>query len=163
MRFELDNKRSKRQIDMTPMLDVVFIMLIFFIVTATFVKESGIEIERPQADTGAEQQRVSILVAVSGDDDVWIEKIKLETQTPIDIDQLRAGYDLVAELLRAIEELRDDDTKLIALAEELAPLATKAAVELGECQIDLQDPKQLRNWLQQAEGLLVSQLLEADV
>ncbi len=95
------------------------------------------------------------------DDEVWIEKIKLETQTPIDIDQRRAGSDLVAELLRAIEELRDDDTKLIELAEELAPLATKAAVELGECEITLDDPTQLRNWLQQAEGLLVSQLLEA--
>jgi DNA repair exonuclease SbcCD nuclease subunit len=95
------------------------------------------------------------------DDEVWIEKIKLETQSPIDIDQLRAGSDLVAELLRAIEEMRDDDTKLTALAEELAPLAMKAAVELSECEIDLHDPIQLRNWLQQAEGLLVSQLLEA--
>ncbi|MDA1052451.1 MAG: metallophosphoesterase [Planctomycetota bacterium] len=96
------------------------------------------------------------------DDEVWIEKIKLETQPPIDVDRLRAGSDLVAELLRAIEEVRDDETKLRALAEELAPLATKAAVELGECEIDLHDPIQLRNWLQQAEGLLVSQLLETD-
>ncbi|MEO8495141.1 MAG: hypothetical protein ABI614_08725, partial [Planctomycetota bacterium] len=95
------------------------------------------------------------------DDEVWIEKIKLETRTPIDIDQLRQGSDLVAELLRAIKELRDDDTKLIALAEELAPLATKAAVELNECEIYLHDPAQIRNWLQQAEELLVSQLLEA--
>jgi DNA repair exonuclease SbcCD nuclease subunit len=96
------------------------------------------------------------------DDEVWIEKIKLETQTPIDIDRLRAGSDLVAELLRAIEELRDDETKLIALAEELAPLSAKAAVELSECEIDLRNPGQLRDWLQQAEGLLVSQLLEAE-
>lgn len=95
------------------------------------------------------------------DDEVWIEKIKLETQTPIDIGQLRSGSDLVAELLRVIEELRGDDTKLKALAEELAPLATKAAVELNECEINLTDPDQLRSWLQQAEGLLVSQLLEA--
>ena len=56
-----------------------------------------------------------------------LEKIKLETQTPIDIDQLRGGSDLVAELLAAVHELRHDDTKLYALAEELAPLATGRA------------------------------------
>ena len=96
------------------------------------------------------------------DDEVWIEKIKLETKTPIDIEQLRAGSDLVAELLRAITDLRDDESKLLELAEELDPLAAKAAAELNECEIDLHDPAQLRHWLQQAEGLLVSQLLEAD-
>jgi DNA repair exonuclease SbcCD nuclease subunit len=96
------------------------------------------------------------------DDEVWIEKIKLETRTPIDIARLRSGSDLVAELLRAIEELRGDEAKLAALAEELSPLAAKAAVELHECDINLQDPTQLRSWLQQAEELLVSQLLEAE-
>ncbi len=96
------------------------------------------------------------------DDEVWIEKIRIETQPPIDIGRLRAGSDLIAELLRAIEELRGDEVKLVALAEELSPLAAKAAVELNESGIDLQDPTQLRNWLQQAEGLLVSQLLEAE-
>lgn len=96
------------------------------------------------------------------DDEVWIEKIKLETQSPIDIDQLRRGSDLVAELLRVIEELRGNEVKLATFAAELSPLATKAAVELNECGIDLCDPTQLHNWLRQAEGLLVSQLLEAD-
>ncbi|MCA9141717.1 MAG: DNA repair exonuclease [Planctomycetaceae bacterium] len=96
------------------------------------------------------------------DDEVWIEKIKFETKAPIDIEQLRKGSDLVSELLRTIDALRDDDTKLSELAEELSPLAAKATVELSECGIDLQDSTQLRDWLQQAEGLLVSQLLEAD-
>lgn len=96
------------------------------------------------------------------DDEVWIEKIKLETQTPINIEQLRQGSDLVAELLQAIKTLRDDEAQLGELAEELSPLAAKAALELSECGIELTDPTQLLAWLQQAEGILVSQLLEAD-
>ncbi|MBI2480973.1 MAG: hypothetical protein HYV60_20770, partial [Planctomycetia bacterium] len=96
------------------------------------------------------------------DDEVWIEKIKLETQAPLNIEQLRAGSDLVAELLRAIDELRGDETKLRELAEELSPLAAKAGLELSECGIELGAPAQLREWLQQAEGLLVSQLLESE-
>ena len=42
---------EESQIDLTPMLDVVFIMLIFFIVTSTFVKESGVDVTRPDAET----------------------------------------------------------------------------------------------------------------
>ena len=42
-------------IDLTPMLDIVFIMLIFFIVTSSFIKESGISVERPSAASAAEQ------------------------------------------------------------------------------------------------------------
>lgn len=96
------------------------------------------------------------------DDEVWIEKIKLETRPPIDIEQLRRGSDLVAELLRLLDEAQDDEVMLKTLAADLSPLATKAGSELSTCEIDLQDPAQLRQWLGQAEGILVSQLLEAD-
>ncbi|MHA7834407.1 MAG: ExbD/TolR family protein, partial [Algiphilus sp.] len=60
-------------IDLTPMLDVVFIMLIFFIVTATFVKEAGIEVERPLATTAERQDLANILIAITPDDDIWID------------------------------------------------------------------------------------------
>ncbi|MCA9120734.1 MAG: DNA repair exonuclease [Planctomycetaceae bacterium] len=96
------------------------------------------------------------------DDEVWIEKIKLETRPPINIEQLRQGSDLVAELLQEIERLRGHETGLRELAEELLPLATKAPLELSECGIELTEPAQLLAWLEQAESLLVSQLLEAD-
>lgn len=59
-------------IDLTPMLDVVFIMLIFFIVTATFIREPGIEVERASAVT-AEQRSPGILVAVAADNGIWID------------------------------------------------------------------------------------------
>ena len=59
-------------IDLTPMLDVVFIMLIFFIVTATFIKEPGVEVDRPDANT-AKIKNAKILVAINGENQVWIE------------------------------------------------------------------------------------------
>lgn len=61
-------------IDLTPMLDVVFIMLIFFIVTSSFIKESGVEVNRPQADTASSQEKGNILIAVTADDQVWLNK-----------------------------------------------------------------------------------------
>ena len=53
------------EIDITPMLDVVFIMLIFFIVTASFVKETGIEVNRPDASTSQAKPRANILIAIN--------------------------------------------------------------------------------------------------
>jgi biopolymer transport protein ExbD len=64
-------------IDLTPMLDVVFIMLIFFIVTANFIKEPGVEIERPDATT-ADLKNAKILVAIDKDNKVWIDKNEIE-------------------------------------------------------------------------------------
>ncbi len=61
-------------IDITPMLDVVFIMLIFFIVTATFVKESGIEVNRPDALTAQKQEKANILIAIDENNEVWIDR-----------------------------------------------------------------------------------------
>ena len=66
-------------IDLTPMLDVVFIMLIFFIVTATFIKEPGVEIDRPDANT-AGIKNAKILVAINAEDKVWIDKNEIDPQ-----------------------------------------------------------------------------------
>ena len=65
-------------IDMTPMLDVVFIMLIFFIVTATFIKETGIEVNRPDTETAELKKTVSLLVGGGPDSGVWIDKKKVD-------------------------------------------------------------------------------------
>jgi biopolymer transport protein ExbD len=64
-------------IDLTPMLDVVFIMLIFFIVTANFIKEPGVEVERPDATT-ADFKNAKILVAIDNDNKVWIDKNEID-------------------------------------------------------------------------------------
>jgi biopolymer transport protein ExbD len=65
---------ESEEINLTPMLDVVFIMLIFFIVTATFIKEAGIQVERPDTFTADPQDDASILIAISANDEIWIDK-----------------------------------------------------------------------------------------
>jgi len=69
---------EEEAIDVTPMLDVVFIMLIFFIVTASFVKESGIDVNRPDAQTAQPKDRANILVAIDPDGRVWINRRNVE-------------------------------------------------------------------------------------
>ena len=56
---------EESQVDLTPMLDVVFIMLIFFIVTSTFVKESGVDVTRPNAETAVPTDASSIQIGLS--------------------------------------------------------------------------------------------------
>ncbi len=77
--------RRKRQMDtdesevnLTPMLDVVFIMLIFFIVTASFVKEAGIDITRPPAATVERKERGNILVAITENDQIWVDRRQVD-------------------------------------------------------------------------------------
>lgn len=67
-------------VNVTPLLDIVFIMLIFFIVTATFIKEPGVEVTRAPADTAEQQRLVSILVAIDSDNRIWINR----QETPVD-------------------------------------------------------------------------------
>ena len=68
-------------IDMTPMLDIVFIMLIFFIVTTSFVKESGIDVNRPSAATATKKERANILVAITDSGDIWIQKRRIDIRS----------------------------------------------------------------------------------
>ncbi len=65
-------------VDITPMLDVVFIMLIFFIVTATFVKLSGIEVDAPKASTAVVQEKANILIAIDANNKVWINRREVD-------------------------------------------------------------------------------------
>ena len=70
------NRRTKEEteINLTPMLDVVFIMLIFFIVTTSFVKEAGIQVNRPSASTSEQKAKANIIVAIRGNGEIWIDK-----------------------------------------------------------------------------------------
>jgi biopolymer transport protein ExbD len=69
---------EQSEINLTPMLDVVFIMLIFFIVTASFIKQAGIDVLRPEAVTGEQRPTVSVLVAISETGEIWVDKKKVE-------------------------------------------------------------------------------------
>ena len=70
----LAQEEEENEINLTPMLDVVFIMLIFFIVTATFIKEAGIQVERPNTITADSQDDAAILIAISANDEIWIDR-----------------------------------------------------------------------------------------
>lgn len=66
-------KDDDDEINLTPMLDVVFIMLIFFIVTASFIKETGIDVSRPEARQADTPENAAILVAISDKNEIWID------------------------------------------------------------------------------------------
>ena len=68
------------EINLTPMLDVVFIMLIFFIVTASFIKEPGIDVNRTDAFTLDKMPKANILIAISAGDEVWIDKKQVDVR-----------------------------------------------------------------------------------
>ena len=78
MRRRRSGGGEEAEVDLTPMLDVVFIMLIFFIVTASFVKESGIDVNRPDAQTAEKKERGNILVAISETGQIWIDKRQVD-------------------------------------------------------------------------------------
>ena len=71
---------DEAEIDLTPMLDVVFIMLIFVIVTSTFVKESGIDVNRPQAATAVKKAKANILIAIDAHDNIWIDRRQIDVR-----------------------------------------------------------------------------------
>lgn len=71
-------EEQEAAVDITPMLDVVFIMLIFFIVTATFIKQSGIEVNQPQANTATVQEKANILIAIDADNKIWINRREVD-------------------------------------------------------------------------------------
>ena len=71
-------KTQDAEIDMTPMLDVVFIMLIFFIVTTSFVKESGVVVNKPFANTAMKKKNASVFVAVKPDGSLWVSKKEVD-------------------------------------------------------------------------------------
>ncbi|MGQ9427162.1 ExbD/TolR family protein [Gilvimarinus sp. F26214L] len=73
-------EEEESSVDLTPMLDVVFIMLIFFIVTSVFIKEAGIEVNRPDATTAQPKENVSILVAINANNEIWIDKRRVDVR-----------------------------------------------------------------------------------
>ena len=71
---------EEAEINMTPMLDVVFIMLIFFIVTANFIKEPGLEINRPDASTAETQENAAILIAIGASGEIWMDGRRIDAR-----------------------------------------------------------------------------------
>ncbi|RUR31604.1 MULTISPECIES: ExbD/TolR family protein [Vreelandella] len=81
-RRSMDATAENNEVNLTPMLDVVFIMLIFFIVTTSFIKESGIEIERPESSAASPRPEAQVLVAITPEGAVWVDG------KPVDVHQV---------------------------------------------------------------------------
>lgn len=105
-------------IDMTPMLDIVFIMLIFFIVTTSFVKESGIDVNRPTAESATRKENANIIVGIKANGDVWIDKRLVDIRAVrANIARLHAENPLGAVIIAADKESKTK--KLIQVMDQV--------------------------------------------
>jgi biopolymer transport protein ExbD len=103
-----------QDINITPLLDIVFIMLIFFIVTAVFIKEPGVEVTRPEAITAQDQKLVSILVAITASNEIWINR------ELVSLDGVKA----------AVERLRRENPRGSAVIQTDANAHTRYMIEV---------------------------------
>lgn len=105
MRRRRDRRDSAPEINLTPMIDMVFILLIFFLVASSFVKEAGIEVNRPVAQTAQTQGRGTIRIALSEAGEIWMER------RSIDIRAVRANVErMLAESPEASVVVLADET-----------------------------------------------------
>jgi biopolymer transport protein ExbD len=74
----VDDEGGEQAINLTPLIDMVFILLIFFMVTSSFVKETGVEVDRPSAATATIKQQAAILIGVTAEGEVWIDKRRVD-------------------------------------------------------------------------------------
>lgn len=72
---------SEVGMNITPMIDMVFILLVFFVVNTSFVKEAGIEIQRPNAKTTVTQEQANIMIAVTKDGEIWVDKKRVDIRS----------------------------------------------------------------------------------
>ena len=118
------SEEETEEINLTPMLDVVFIMLIFFIVTTSFVKESGLDVSRPEAATAERKERGNILVAISQNDQVWIDRRQ------VDVRAIRANIErLHAENPQGSVVIQADENSRTGLLVQVMDAARLAGVE----------------------------------
>jgi biopolymer transport protein ExbD len=94
------------EVNLTPMLDVVFIMLIFFIVTASFVKESGIDVTRPDSNQQQqESKKKSILISITRTNEIWIQKRRIDVRAVrANVERLLAENPESAVIVQAAED-----------------------------------------------------------
>ncbi len=127
-------EQDESEVNLTPMLDVVFIMLIFFIVTASFVKESGIDISRPSAATAVRKERGNILVAITAKNTIWIDRRQVDPRAlRANIERLRAENPQGAVIIQAD---RDSKNYLLIEVMDAARLAGVTNVSIAADIID---------------------------
>ena len=125
---------EENEVNLTPMLDVVFIMLIFFIVTASFVKEAGIDVNRPNAATAERKEKGNILVAISEDNQIWIDRRQVDPRAlRANIERMHAENPNGAVVIQADEESKN---KLLVLVMDAARTAGVKNVSIAAEVVD---------------------------
>jgi biopolymer transport protein ExbD len=120
-------EEEDNEINLTPMLDVVFIMLIFFIVTASFIKEAGIQVERPDAPTADKQEDAAILIAISANDEIWIDRKEMDPRAVRGmIERLHAENPKGSIVIQADEESTNEMLVIVMEAAKQAGVANVA-------------------------------------
>ena len=74
------NNRSAVELNMAPLIDMVFILLIFFLVTTSFVKETGIDVSRPTAATAMNQEKATILIGINAKNQIYIDHREVDVR-----------------------------------------------------------------------------------
>ncbi|CAB1277395.1 ExbD/TolR family protein [Candidatus Nitrosacidococcus tergens] len=72
---------SAVNINLTPMIDMVFILLIFFIATTSFTKESGVEVSRPSAKTAISKEQEHITITISSNNEIWLNQKQIDIRS----------------------------------------------------------------------------------
>ena len=107
MRRRSRRKPEEQGLDLTPMMDIVFIMLIFFIVTTSFVKETGVDVNRPNAETAERDEKGNILVAITQNNEIWIDKRRIDLKAVrANIERLKIEYPEGSVIILADKEAR---------------------------------------------------------
>jgi biopolymer transport protein ExbD len=71
--FDIGRRSEKTELNMAPLIDMIFILLIFFLVTASFVKTAGIEVKKPFAETAEKREKTNLVIGVARDSTIWVE------------------------------------------------------------------------------------------
>ncbi len=99
---------DESEVNITPLIDIVFIMLIFFIVTATFVKETGIDVNKPDAPTAEVKKKANILIAIDANNNIWLDRRKIDVRSVYpNIKRLRAENPQGSVVIQADEESKN--------------------------------------------------------
>jgi biopolymer transport protein ExbD len=126
--------QEENEVNLTPMLDVVFIMLIFFIVTASFVKEAGIDVNRPNAATAERKEKGNILVAISDSNQIWIDRRQVDPRAlRANIERMHAENPNGAVVIQADEESKN---KLLVQVMDAARMAGVKNVSIAAEVVD---------------------------
>ena len=111
-------REEESEINLTPMLDVVFIMLIFFIVTANFIKEPGLEVNRPDSDTSEIQENAAILIAIGSNDEIYMDGRRIDVrQVKANVIRLIAENPQGSVVIQA--DVKSTAEKIVAVMDEV--------------------------------------------